>query len=351
MRKYYLDNIRWVVIVLVLVNHVISIFSSCGALMSYNAPGIPAMDTIGYFIYPWFMPCLFVVGGMSARYSLQRRSNKEFIKERVWKLLIPFISYMVLIGPLAAELSFRVNHTAEQFSALPKFVIYIIKILNGMGPSWFLIQMFVVSLVFLLVRHWDKKDKLLRLGGNFNMWLLILCYIPVFGAAQILNAAYTFRNALYLLLFLMGYYIFSEEKIQQLLQENCIILLCIGVVTGIIQTYISWGLPYQKAVNNWVVMLYTWIMILAVLGCFRRWFNFSNKFTRYMNKRAFGIYLFHYVPMVYSAYYITTLFALPYILNYILVFVISVLASIILYEIISRIPVLNILFGLRKREV
>lgn len=50
MRKYYLDNIRWSVIVLVLVFHVVSIYCSCGAVMSYNAPGIPAMDAIGYLI-------------------------------------------------------------------------------------------------------------------------------------------------------------------------------------------------------------------------------------------------------------------------------------------------------------
>ena len=56
MRKYYLDNISWSVIVLVLVFHVVSIYGSCGAVMSYNAPGIPAMDAIGYLIYPWFMP-------------------------------------------------------------------------------------------------------------------------------------------------------------------------------------------------------------------------------------------------------------------------------------------------------
>ena len=72
MRKNYLDNIRWTVIILVLVFHVVSIFSSCGAVMSINAPGIPALDTIGYLIYPWFMCLLFVVSGICARISLDR---------------------------------------------------------------------------------------------------------------------------------------------------------------------------------------------------------------------------------------------------------------------------------------
>lgn len=97
MRKYYLDNIRWSVIVLVLVFHVVSIYGSCGAVMSYNAPGIPAMDAIGYLIYPWFMPLLFVVSGICARFSLSKKSGREYIRERVWRLLVPFVFYLILI--------------------------------------------------------------------------------------------------------------------------------------------------------------------------------------------------------------------------------------------------------------
>ena len=151
MRKYYLDNIRWSVIVLVLVFHVVSIYCSCGAVMSYNAPGIPAMDAIGYLIYPWFMPLLFVVSGICARFSLSKKCGREYIRERVWRLLVPFVSYLILIGPLASGLSFRVNQMEEVFAALPAPIVFCIRIVNGMGPSWFLLQLFVLSLVLSLI--------------------------------------------------------------------------------------------------------------------------------------------------------------------------------------------------------
>ena len=92
MRKYYLDNIRWSVIVLVLVFHVVSIYCSCGAVMSYNAPGIPAMDAIGYLIYPWFMPLLFVVSGICARFSLSKSAEGNISGRGYggcWCLLFP----------------------------------------------------------------------------------------------------------------------------------------------------------------------------------------------------------------------------------------------------------------------
>ena len=189
MRKYYLDNIRWSVIVLVLVFHVVSIYGSCGAVMSYNAPGIPAMDAIGYLIYPWFMPLLFVVSGICARFSLSKKSGREYIRERVWRLLVPFVFYLILIGPLASGLSFRVNHMEEVFAALPAPIIFCIRIVNGMGPSWFLLQLFVLSLVLVLFRKADKKGRLSAWGERCSIPVLLAFYLPVLGAAQLLYIA------------------------------------------------------------------------------------------------------------------------------------------------------------------
>lgn len=348
MRKYYLDNIKLVVIVLVVVNHVISIFSSNGSVMSYNTKGIAALDVIGYFIYPWFMPILFVIGGMNARYSLQHRTTKEFCKERVLHLLLPFLSYLLLIGPFAAELAFKVNDYDNMFKELPSAIVIIIRLLNGMGPSWFLLQMFILSYVLLLVKKLDRQEKLLTMGKACNIRSLLLLYIPVLISAQLLYVAFTFRNGLYLFLFLLGYYMFSEEKVQDLIEKYGIYFLSAGALIGVFQCYISFGKSYQEVVNHWAVMLYTWLMILGVIGCAKRWLNNNNRFTRYMNQRSFGIYLFHYVPMVYIAYYLTTYFHFSYIINYILVFALSFASSILLYEIIVRIPVLNVCFGLKK---
>ncbi|QQO07864.1 acyltransferase family protein [Breznakiella homolactica] len=348
MRKVYLDNIRWFVILMVLVFHAVSTFCSNGSLMSYNFPGIPALDAIGYLLYPWFMPCMFVVAGISAQYSLAKKTSSQFVKDRVMRLLLPFISYLVLIGPLVATLSFEVNNLNEVFSALPPVALFFVRVVNGMGPSWFLLQLFVVSLVLVLVRRLDRADRLYTWAGKCGLGILLLLYIPVLGAAQVLYIAYTFRVGLYLLLFLLGYYLFSQENIQRTLQTYSPLLLAGGIVLGIVQTYMSWGRPFQQVVNHWLVMLYTWIMILAVLGAAGRWFNRSNTFTAYMTKRSYGLYYFHYVPMTYIAYWLTTGLALPYIWNYVLVLVLSLIASIVLYEIFSRIPVLNVLFGLKK---
>lgn len=364
MRKHYLDNIRWFIILLVLVDHTVCIFSACKSPMSYNTNGIEALDSIGYLIYPWFMPCLFVVAGMSARYAIAKYAGKSsadtdfiigkdirkrFIKERRRKLLIPFLAYLVLIGPFAAELSFRTTNAEETFAALPKAVIFLIRIVNGMGPAWFLIQLFLISWIFLLFLKLDKNQKLLQWGERVNIWGLLLLYIPVFLAAQVLYVAYTFRNALYLLLFLMGYYIFSHDKVQEICKKYAFLFLGAGLLSGLAQMLLYWGKAYQYIVNEPLVMLFTWFMILALLGIFGRFFDKANEITEYFTENSFGIYLFHYVPIVYIAYFLDTRCKLPDIFNYLFTFAGAFLAAVVLTELIKRIPWLNTLFGLKKK--
>ena len=90
LRKVYLDNIRWATVILVLIYHVFYMFNGVGVLGGIpNAVSIPVFDWAASVIYPWFMVLLFVIAGMSARYALQERTEKQFLGERAVKLLIP----------------------------------------------------------------------------------------------------------------------------------------------------------------------------------------------------------------------------------------------------------------------
>lgn len=73
MRRLYIDNIRWMTVVLVVLYHVIYMFNGIetfGVIGPFS--GVQYQDTYQYLVYPWFMLLLFVVSGMSARYALWR---------------------------------------------------------------------------------------------------------------------------------------------------------------------------------------------------------------------------------------------------------------------------------------
>ncbi|WP_049759119.1 acyltransferase family protein [Clostridium kluyveri] len=356
MRKSYLDNIRWGIIILVVIYHIIYIFNSVGVISNIGVKGIPQMDVMLYFIYPWFMACLFLVGGISARYSLQKRTGKQFAKERVKRLLVPSIAGIFILGWISGYVT---NHYVDMFGGkgnlIPGFIKYLIYSLCGIGPLWFAHELFLASMILLLFRKFDKNDTLWKICKKTNMIIILLLFFAVWGSSFILNTPLitVYRNGIYIFMFLLGYYVFSHDEVQERLKKWHLPLLISAVICGITYTIYYYGDNYTTAtcLQSLFTNFYLWIIILAILGCGKAWFNGTNHFTEYMNKRTFGIYVLHYPVLTISAYLLTTYLQLPMLLYYFILLIIEIMTMPLLYEIISRIPVLSfLLLGISKHS-
>lgn len=99
MRKYYLDNLRTLMILLLFPVHTFMIWNNYGTKFYVWGGESKLLSSLITLVNPWFMSILFVIAGMCANYSLRKRSIKEFVKERFGKLMLPFISGMILLIP------------------------------------------------------------------------------------------------------------------------------------------------------------------------------------------------------------------------------------------------------------
>lgn len=348
MRKYYLDNLRFSIVLLVVLYHVIYIFNSVGVITNISVAGIKQMDTVLYLINPWFMPCLFLISGISARYALQKKTTKQFMKSRVVKLLVPSIAGIFILGWISGYItSLGTDIFGGNGDLLPGFIKYFIYSMIGAGPLWFAHQLFLASIVLMIIIKIDKKDKIWQLGKKVNMPAILLLFFPVWGSSLILNTPLieVYRHGIYIFLFLLGYYVFSHEHVTDLLAKWRYPLLIMSLVCGAAFTIHYYGDNYtsmevlKSPLNN----IYLWLMTLTVIGCSKVWFNKKTKFTTYMAPRSFAIYVLHYPILVLFAYIIITNLELPIIMNYILLFIIEIIAVPLSYELIVRIPVLNLL--------
>ena len=121
MRKLYIDNIRWITVVLVVLYHVIYMFNGIetfGVIGPFS--DVQYQDAFQYIVYPWFMLLLFAVSGMSARYELVRRSEKEFIKKRTGKLLVPSTLGLLVFWWILGYYNLLIGGGLEQMAAVPK---------------------------------------------------------------------------------------------------------------------------------------------------------------------------------------------------------------------------------------
>lgn len=353
-RKYYIDNIRWVTVLLVILYHVVYIFNSAGVISNFNVQGVKQMDAILYFLYPWFMCLLFVIAGMSARYSLKWRGNVKFLKNRMRRLLAPSIGGILLLGWIAGWVTDQYYEIfAGNAANISGFEKYLILCFCGMGPLWFAHELFIASIVLVLIRCVDKKDKIWELCGRIKFPVIILLVFVVWGSSMILNTPVVevYRNGIYILMFLMGYYIFSHEEITNQLEKWSVPLIFIAVTIGVFYVMYYFGQNYttKECLQSFLTNAYAWVMILAMLGVFKKYFNFENAFTMFMSNRTFGFYVLHYPLICIVANSTINHYNFPMLANYFVIFAVVILLLPIFYAIVYRIPVIRYwLLGVMK---
>ena len=232
----------------------------------------------------------------------------------------------------------------ENMSAAPKPLLYVIMAVSGTGVLWYIQLLWVVSLVLILVRK-IEKDRLYGLCEKVNLPVL-LCLTPViWGAAQILNTPVivVYRFGIYGAGFFLGYFIFSHDAVMERLEKWWLPLSLTALGLGIGFTAVFWGAPYaeHQVLDTFLCNVYAWIATLAVLSAMKKWGNFENAFSRFMGRKAWGLYLFHYLPLAACAWYLHLYAGLPPLAMYLLVGAAAFAGALILYEIICRIPVLR----------
>jgi len=315
-----------------------------------GAVSISAFDTIAAIIYPWFMVLLFVIAGISARYSLQKRGGRQFIKERTVKLVIPSTLGLFVIHWITGYLNIKMG---GGLAYIPAAFVYPVSVISGIGPLWFIHTLFVFSCILVLLRKLDKTDKVWTLCGKVTPVIIILLFVLIFGAAQILNMPVLtmYRFGIYFVSFLIGYYIFSHDDVQEAIEKIRIPMLCLAVTSGILYTVYYYGTDYTspECLQSILTNLYLWMAVLAIFGYAKKYFNRETGFTRYMTKLSFGVYILHYPVLISTCYILYNCFNLPVIWNYLIALVVEIIMTFAVYEGIKKIPIVRYLvLGMRK---
>lgn len=354
MRKHYIDNIRWATVIIVLIYHVFYLYNSVGIFGGIGGfSEVQYQDAFLCFVYPWFMALLFLIAGISSRYALNRQTHKEFIKDKTAKMLVPSTLGLFVYHFIGGYLNIKFGGGLD---SIPSALVYPISVVSGTGPLWFIQMLYIFSLLLVLIRKLDSKDRMYELGKKCNIIVLILMFLPVFGASQILNMPVitTYRFGIYFVVYLLGYFVFSHDEIQEILSKYHMPLLIIALLMGIGYTIYFFGVNYADAavLQHIFTSIYLWFAILAILGCGKAWFDKTSRFATYMTKSSFGIYIVHYSITLILCYILKTYLPIPVALIYIVAIAGVLLLSPAIYELLRRIPVIRyLMFGIKKRKV
>ena len=350
MRRYYVDNIRWVTVVIVVIYHVLYMYNAegiLGGLGKITDLSVQYYDIFMYLVYPWFMPVLFIAAGMSSRYFLDGHSDREFVKNRTRKLLVPstigLIAFQFIQGYVNLSLGGAFADLAA--SGVPGPVIFLIMLASGSGVLWFIHLLWIYSMLLVLVRK-IEKGRLLKLGAGTPLWLILLFFIPVWGAGQFLNTPIVsvYRFGLYFAFFFLGYYVFSNDEVMERLKRCAPVLIAAGIVLcaafSVYYFIVRGGMNYADVPVN-RGLLYAAVAYfgaLAMLAGMARYGDFRNDLTAWMSRKSFGLYVFHYLGISSVALFIAKPGLIPAPAAYALSLAAGFVFGYGLYAVISRIP-------------
>ncbi len=328
-REFYIDNLKSLMILLLFPFHASLIYGAgeFGGFFVYEQRSF-ALHFFQTFVFPWYMTLMMVLSGMSCRYSLEKRTMKEFMKNRVKRLLIPFLLGMIFLVPVQSYIG-DITHngyTGNYFQHLPVFCTYFLNICGYFGDFtlshlWYVAYLFGFS--FLLLPVILLKDRYLpgRTFARFSYPALLLLFIPETACIFIINLL-SKSIGQYFFLYATGYFLFTREDVKNEVRKYRYMSLVLWLISGVVYTLI-WCLTLKE--NKWLNPLYAffgWTGILMLIGFGQEFLNFSSRFTQYLSRVSFHVYLFHMPILVVTAYYVVKL-SLPVWLSFLLIILIS----------------------------
>lgn len=358
MRKHWMDNLRWVTVLLVLFYHVIyfynnkGVFGGIGGFGEY--PACPQyQDVVMYILYPWFMPMLFLLAGISARYALRKYSGREWFRARTRKLLVPGTIGLFVFHWMTGWFNTLVARQEGIFDGLPVVAKYAVMAVSGTGPLWFIQVLWLLSLVLLLIRKLDRKDRLWNGCGKVGIVGIVLLGVLFWAGEQTLireprpdsaDGLYNlYKPFFYLVPILMGYFVFSHDEVQEKVRKAWIPLLACAVVSGgvLIGTTFGQDNTSPAYLGSPLNCIYGWLMCLAMMGLFQAKYDRTDPFADYMTKASFGLYIVHYLVVASLGYGMKEYTQLPPAAMYLILAVAVFTLSPLLYEVLRRIPVIR----------
>ena len=370
MRKHWIDNLRWVTVLLVLVYHVIYFYNNKGVFGGIGGWGdYPEchqyQDVVMYILYPWFMPLLFILAGIGSRYALQKQSAGEWFKARTRKLLVPATIGLFVFQWMTGYFNTAVSQVVQGTVLLPENLPLLIKIpiwgISGIGPLWFIQLLWLLCIVLLIIRAIDKKDKFWTWCGKLNIvWIILLGVLFWVGEQTLIKQPVNFGGLLnlykplfYLIPFLLGYFVFSHDEVQEKVKQAWIPLVISAVVSGAVLVCTTFGQDNTSPqyLGSPLNCLYGWLACLALMGWFNAKFDRTGRFAGYMTRTSYGIYIVHYLVIGCLGYMMKMYTSLQPWAMYLILFVAVFTLSPLLYEGLHRIPFLRwCIFGEKKKR-
>lgn len=386
-RLAYIDNLRWTVIVMVVLLHACVTYSAIGSWFYKEPSSLDALSTLVFMFYEsfsqaFFMGILFFVAATFAPGSYDRKGFGRFLADRFVRLGAPVVIFMFVLDPLTRLLIGVFTGRRMSLSAIASNYVAVIRsghVIERTGPLWFALALLGFSILYALVRLVASRaaPRLARAQGGqssttpaarmIHRGASVLVAIIAVGSFLVrvvqpigtswLNMQLCFFTQ-YVVFFLAGLWAGRTGFLQSIPASVGRAWLKLAFVVGVPVWFLLGGLggalrSFDRFTGGWhwqAAGYAAWEAFFAVsislglLSLFRETADTPTPVTSFLSRTSFGLYSLHAPILVTISLALQTLVLYP-LAKALLVAAIALAASLAVAAAVRRTPGLGRIFS------
>jgi glucans biosynthesis protein C len=370
-RLYFIDNLRWLMIIFVVIMHANVTYGMFGDWYYVEEADLDMFQNFyfamyGTFTQAYFMGLLFFIAGYFVPSSFDRKGFGIFTKERAIRLGIPSLIYMLILHPLNIIILNHFQHWNMDIPAAYLKNLRTFSFIDDTGPLWFAVALLIFSLIYALIRllgfdsaRTTNKSTIINSKHVLLVALLLtlftfstrivfpigsnvmnmqLCFFPQYILLFILGIVASRRNLLLIVPYRMGIAWFKYT-------------LIIGTAFWFLMVYIgeipSKGFDpfighftWQSAAYSFWESFFCLGVCLGLIVLFREKFNHQRRLGKFLSANAFGVYVFHAPVLIFITMVFKNITWYPFF-KYLIVASITIPLCFLVSYLVRKIPGVN----------
>ena len=334
-RLFFIDNLRILIITLVVMLHLSITYGGVGSWYYRNVPegymSVPLTWHNGT-VQAFSMGLFFLISGYFTPGSYDRKGPRRFFKDRLLRLGIPILCYDFVIGPLMAyplmqAVALEQGRTLQFVGSYPEFLSgYYSRFHVGTGPLWFVEALLIFAGFYVLWRLFAKTLACpVQDGGKVPSNLIIALFalalsavtfivriwLPIGWSFEPLNFQFPFFPQ-YICMFVVGIIAYRRNWLVRIPDAMGKLWVCIALLLILIlfpALFVLGGALHGNVSAfmggfHWQCFGYAaWeqftgvAVIIALLFLFRKWLNRQGSVSKAMSASAYTAYIIH-APVV-----------------------------------------------------
>ncbi len=370
-RFFYIDNLRLLMICLVVMVHLAVTYSGIGSwyFMDTTTLGAESLVFFGLFqsfTQAYFMGFMFLISGYFVARSYDKKGAKQFLKERFIRLGIPTLIYMLVINPFIVYVLMGNTWNRPGFFNYYLHYLLTLDFLGSSGPLWFAFALLLFNCVYAAYRSITKNRTIPAAKGLpgqkeiLSVILLTSASTFLIRLVQPIDTNILYMQlcffSQYIILFALGIKAGRYDWFGKLTYSAGRKWLFAAIIPGILIWIVlmisggalEGGFDLYKGGLNWQSAAYAlWESCIAIampvglIALFREKYNKQSRFIKALSDSSFTVYMFH-APIIIILSIIMTNTTMQPILKFLAACLFGLpLSFAISYYIIKRIPVLN----------